>query len=156
VDERSVLLGKVSVGQRVVVLDGTGQTSGCTTAEFLAEQGKQVYILAKGYQVGENIDLVTRPLVYRSLLDKEVTLVPFTWIRSISGKKVITYNTYTFKESAIEDIDTVVHAMPAVADNQIYKSLKGKVKELYAIGDCFAPRRIETAIYDGSKVGREL
>jgi len=156
VDERSVLLGKASVGQRVVVLDGTGHTSGCTTAEFLAEQGKQVYLLAKGFQVGEDIDLITKPMVYRSLLDKEVTLMPFTWIRSISGKKVIIYNTYTFKETAIEDIDTVVHAVSAVINNQIYKSLKGKVKELYAIGDCFAPRRIENAIYDGSKVGREL
>lgn len=156
VDERSVLLGKVSVGQRVVVLDGTGDTVGCSTAEFLAEQRKQVYILAKGYQVGEDIDVKTRPLVYRSMLDKGVTLIPFTWIRSISGKKVITYNTFTSKEGRIEDIDTVVHAMPAVADNQIYKSLEGKVKELYAIGDCVVSRWIETAIYEGSKVGREL
>ena len=156
VDERSVLLGKVSVGQRVVVLDGTGDTVGCSTAEFLAEQGKQVYILDKGYQVGENIDLVTRPMVYRSLLDKGVILMPSTWVRSISDRKVITYNTFTFKEGKIEDIDTVVHAMPAVADNQIYKSLRGKVKELHAIGDCVASRRIETAIYEGSKVGREI
>jgi 2,4-dienoyl-CoA reductase-like NADH-dependent reductase (Old Yellow Enzyme family)/thioredoxin reductase len=156
VDERSVLLDKASVGQRVVVLDGTGDTVGCSTAEFLAEQGKQVYILAKSYQVGEDIDQVTRPLVYRSLLEKGVILMPFTWIRSISDKEVITYNTFTFKEGKIEEIDTVVHAMPAVADNQIYKSLKGKVKELYAIGDCVVARRIETAIYDGSKVGREL
>ena len=156
VDERSVLLGKVSVGQRVVVLDGTGDTVGCSTAEFLAEQGKQVYILDKGYQVGENIDLVTRPLVYRSLLGKGVILMPSTWVRSISDREVITYNTFTFKEGKIEDIDTVVHAMPAVADNQIYKSLRGKVKELHAIGDCAAPRRIETAIYEGSKAGREV
>jgi len=156
VDERSVLLGKVNVGQRVVVLDGTGDTVGCSTAEFLAEQGKQVYILAKGYQVGEDIDITTRPLVYRSLLDKGVILMPFTWIRSISDREVITYNTFTSKEGKIEDIDTVVHAISAVADNQIYKSLKGKVKELHAIGDCVAPRRIEAAIYEGSKVGREL
>jgi len=46
--------------------------------------------------------------------------------------------------------------MPAVADNQIYKSLRGKVKELHAIGDCVAPRWIETAIYEGSKAGREV
>jgi len=156
VDERSVLLDRVSTGQRVVVLDGTGDTQGCTTAEFLAERGKQVYLLAKGYQVGENIDSMTKPLAYRSLLDKGVILMPFTWIRSISGREVITYNTFTHKEDKIEDIDTVVHVMLGVADNQIYKSLKGKVKELYAIGDCIAPRRIENAIFEGSKVGREL
>ena len=156
VDERSVLLGKVSVGQKVVVLDGTGDTVGCSTAEFLAGQGKQVYILAKGYQVGEDIDKETRPLVYRSLLEKGVSLVPFTWIRSISDKTIITYNTFTFQEDKIEDIDTVVYAIGATADNQLYKSLKGKAKELHAIGDCFAPRRIQNAIYDGGKIGREL
>ncbi len=156
VDERSVLLGKVSVGQRVVVLDGTGDTVGCSTAEFLADQGKQVYILAKGYQVGEDIDKETKPLIYRSLLEKGVTLVPFTWVRSISDKTVITYNTFTFREDKIENVDTVVHAIGATANNQLCKSLKGKVKELHAIGDCFAPRRIQNAIYDGGKVGREL
>jgi len=156
VDERSVLLGKVSVGQRVIVLDGTGDTVGSSTAEFLAEQGKHVYILAKGFQVGEDIAGVLRPLVYRSLLDKGVILMPFTWIGSISGRDVITYNTFTFSEGKIDDIDAVVHAMPSVADNQIYKSLKGKVKELHAIGDCVAPRRVASAIYEGSKVGREL
>ena len=156
VDERSVLLGKASVGQRVVVLDGTADIVSCGTAEFLAEQGKQVYILARGYQVGEHIDRETRPLAYHSLLEKGVKLVPFTWIRSISDKSVITYNTFTFQEDKIEDIDTVVYIIGTTADNQLYKSLKDKVKELHVIGDCFAPRRIEAAIYDGSRVGREL
>jgi mycofactocin system FadH/OYE family oxidoreductase 2 len=155
-DERSVLLGKAKVGQRVVVLDGTGDMVSCSTAEFLADQGKQVYILAKGYQAGEDIDRETRPLAYRSLLEKGVTLVPFTWVRSISGKNVITYNTFTFKEDEIENIDTVVYAIGATVNDQLYKSLKGKVKELHAIGDCFAPRRIQNAIYDGGKVGRAL
>ena len=82
--------------------------------------------------------------------------MPSTWVRSISDREVITYNTFTFKEGKIEDVDTGMYAMPAVADNQIYKSLKGKVEELHAIGDCVASRRIETAIYEGSKVGREL
>lgn len=156
VDHRSALLGEAPIGQRVVVLDGTGDTAATSTAEFLAEQGKQVYILAKGYQVGENIDVNTRPLVYRSLLEKGITMMPFTWIRSISGKDVVAYNTYIAKESIIENIDTVVHALSAVADNQLYKLLKGKMKELHAIGDCVAPRRIESAIYEGSKIGREL
>jgi 2,4-dienoyl-CoA reductase-like NADH-dependent reductase (Old Yellow Enzyme family)/thioredoxin reductase len=155
-DERSVLLGKGKVGQRVVVLDGTGDTDGCSTAELLATQGKEVYILAKGYQVGENIDVVTKPLVYRSLLEKGVTLIPFTWIRSISDKSVIIYNTFTFKEGKIENIDTVVYAIGATPNDQLYKSLKGKVKELYAIGDCVAARRIQNAIYDGGRLGREL
>ncbi len=156
VDERSVLLGKVEVGQRVVVLDGTAYTPATSTAEFLAEQGKEVYIITKGPLVAEFIDELTRPLVYLSLFNKGVAMMPFTWIKGISGKTVTTYNTYTYKEEQMENIDTVVHAMPAVADNQLFKALKGKVKEVYAVGDCLAPRRIENAIYEGSKIAREI
>ncbi len=156
VDERNVLLSKATVGQRVVVLDGVGNTPSTSVAEFLADQGKQVFILAKGYEVGDNIDCITKPLVYRSLFDRGVTMMPFTWIREISGKDVITYNTFNYQESKLENIDTVVTAMPAIANDKLYQALKGKVKELYAIGDCAAPRRIESAIYDGSKVGREI
>ena len=34
--------------------------------------------------------------------------------------------------------------------------LKGKVKELYRIGDCVAPSRVEQAIYDGAKLARTI
>jgi NADPH-dependent 2,4-dienoyl-CoA reductase/sulfur reductase-like enzyme len=155
-DERSILTGKATAGQRVVVLDGTGCSKSCSTAEFLADQGKQVFLVAKGFQVGENLDIITKPLAYRNLLEKGVVLVPFTWIKAISDKDVITYNTLTFQEDSIENIDTVVHAVGAVANNQLLKELKNKAKEIYAVGDCAAPRRIENAIYEGSQVGREL
>jgi hypothetical protein len=36
----------------------------------------------------------------------------------------------------------------------MYKELKGKVKELYAIGDCVAPRKVNEAMIEGDRVGR--
>ncbi|GAG12081.1 unnamed protein product, partial [marine sediment metagenome] len=66
------------------------------------------------------------------------------------------YNTITNAEKVIEDIDTVVLVYGGQAENQLYRVLKGKVKELYAIGDCLAPRRVEQAIYEGHKVAREI
>ena len=35
----------------------------------------------------------------------------------------------------------------------LYKRLRGRVGELYAIGDCLAPRTVEQATYEGHKVG---
>ena len=156
VDERSVLMGKARVGQKVVVLDGEGHLAGCSTADFLAEQGKQVYILAKEYMVGDAIDDYTRVLLYRRLLEKGVVFMPLTWIRAISDGAVITYNTFTSQEVRIEGVDTVVHAVGSIANDQLYNSLKVKFKEIYAVGDCVAPREVMHAIYEGSKVGREL
>ena len=35
----------------------------------------------------------------------------------------------------------------------LYKGLRGRVGELYAIGDCLAPRNMEQATYERHKVG---
>jgi len=53
-------------------------------------------------------------------------------------------------------VDTVVLATGQIANDRLYGLLKGKVAELYAVGDCVAPRDVEAAIYEGQKVGRKL
>ena len=46
--------------------------------------------------------------------------------------------------------------MGQAVDEDLYFALKGKVKELYRIGDCVAPRKVDMAIWEGHKVGREI
>ena len=55
-----------------------------------------------------------------------------------------------------EGYDTIVLAAGNVADDRLYFDLKGKVKELYRIGDCVAPRKTDMAIVEGNRVGRRL
>jgi len=38
----------------------------------------------------------------------------------------------------------------------LYQQLLGKVQQLYRIGDCLAPRRVEHAILDGERAARAL
>jgi hypothetical protein len=52
--------------------------------------------------------------------------------------------------------DTIVLAAGNVSQDQIYFNLKGKIKELYRIGDCVAPRKTDMAIVEGHRVGRRL
>jgi hypothetical protein len=52
--------------------------------------------------------------------------------------------------------DTVVLAAGNESCDQLYFALKGKVKELYRIGDCVAPRKTDMAIAEGHRVGRQL
>ena len=44
----------------------------------------------------------------------------------------------------------------SVAEEDLYRRLKGEVKELYRIGDCLAPRTIEMAVFEGWKIGEKL
>ena len=60
------------------------------------------------------------------------------------------------RRTRIEGVDTVVLVMGKRANDGVYFALKGKVGELYRVGDCVAPRKITEAIYEGEIVGREL
>ena len=52
--------------------------------------------------------------------------------------------------------DTIIPAMPLMPNTDLLKSLKGKVSEIYLIGDCREPRMIPEAIADGWKVANTI
>jgi len=149
-----VLEERVGVGRRVVVVDGDKGQQGCSTAEFLADQGKEVELLSRSLHVGADIDSHTWPLLRRRLIEKGVVLSPHTWVKRITEDKVLVYDLLTFAEKEIEGVDTVVLALGGKANDDLYRSLKGQVKELYAMGDCVVPRTVEKAIYEGHRVAR--
>ena len=69
---------------------------------------------------------------------------------------MIVFNSLTRKERALEGIDTVVLAAGGQANNALHRALKGKVKELYAVGDCVAPRRVLHAVLEGARAARAV
>jgi hypothetical protein len=56
----------------------------------------------------------------------------------------------------LEGVDTVVLVAGQKANDELYRALKGTVHNLYRIGDCVAPRKLDHAIYEGELAGREL
>jgi hypothetical protein len=65
-------------------------------------------------------------------------------------------NVYTGMEETIDGIATVVTSVSPHANDALYRGLKGKVNQLYLIGDAMAPRDIEEATFEGHKVAREI
>jgi len=70
-------------------------------------------------------------------------------------EKGVRYTTQEGKEEALE-ADNIILALRRQPRAELSKALKGKVKELYEIGDCCAPRRILSAIHDGAYTAREI
>jgi hypothetical protein len=56
----------------------------------------------------------------------------------------------------IRPVDTVVMAAGGQANDGLYKSLAGRVDEIYVIGDSAQPRNIEMATYQAHKLAVEL
>jgi len=156
VEVRDVLTGKAEVGQNVLLSDGQHHIQGLSTADFLAQQGKNVEVITPAPSPGQQMESITRTTLFQRLYLAEVKLTPSTMLKEISGKTVTVANVYTDEERVIEGIDTVVLAYGGVENNDLYYALKGQVKELYAVGDCNGVRKLLFATNDGATIGRMI
>jgi hypothetical protein len=69
---------------------------------------------------------------------------------------VIVANVYSGLERRIEGVDTVVLAAGSRSTDALYRALKGHVAELYAVGDCVAPRGVHQALLDATRIARAI
>jgi len=151
-----VLQGEVEVGDNVIVVAYENHMHGLTTADFLAQKGKRVTLLNESICPGALVDKHTLEVIYTRLSSQEVIIMPVTAVKEIQGKTVITYNTLTGMERQIEEVDSVVFCTDGRANDALYHSLKGKVKELYQVGQCVSPRQLLDSVADGYRVGRTI
>jgi len=156
VETRQVLQDEVEVGQNVLVVDYQNHLYGIDVADFLLDRGKKVELLTESVYAGGMVDHHTNWVAYTRVHSKGIVMTPLTGIKQIKRKTVVAYDTLTDREKIIEGIDTVVIVTDARADDSLYRLLKGKVKELYSVGQCVSPRKLLDSIADGYRVGRSL
>ena len=53
----------------------------------------------------------------------------------------------------LDPADTILIAAGSQKNKELVQDLQGKVKELYVVGDCTEPRRIQNAVYEGADAG---
>ena len=157
VNTLDVLNETVEVGEKVLLIDQDGHHQGTGTAEFLADRGKKVHVLVpalfQGAQLGPLQDLF---LARQRLAQKGVTCTPDIAVLEIQGRVAKGLNVYSNEMMDFEGYDNIVLAAGNVSDDGLYFALKGKVGELYRIGDCVAPRKTDMAIVEGHRVGRKI
>ena len=56
-------------------------------------------------------------------------------------------------EEEVIATDTLVVARKLRPNRELWETLEGEVEELYAVGDCVAPRKAINAIHEGFRVG---
>ena len=156
-----VIQGTHPVGEKVLFVDEDGGHHAMATAELLAEQGKKIDMVTSDLFIG--IELAPRGELYlgrQRLLQKGVTFrtdLDILEIDTGNGKlRVKARDIYTNEAILLEDYDTMVLDVGNTAEDGLYHQLKGRVKEVYRIGDCVAPRGIDMAIIEGRRVGEQL
>ncbi len=152
VQAEDVLEGKAKVGKKVAIIGG--ELVGCETAEFLADKGKEVTVMRRGSEMATGVGPTVRDFFLSRLLDKGVTLLREVRYNGVGPKGVIV-TTRDGEQRTIE-ADTVILAAGSVPDTGLYEAIKGKVAEVYRIGDCVEPRTIRDAISEGFRTGQKI
>ena len=156
-----VLNGEADLGERVCLIDYDGHQRATATAEFIANQGKKLDMITSSLficaELGPTQDLYSSR---QRLLQKGVTFTPDIAVMEVGGetgaKSVKGFNVYSNVWYDWGPYDSLVLVMGQQVDDDLYMSLKGKVPELYRIGDCVSPRKVDMAIWEGHKLGREI
>jgi mycofactocin system FadH/OYE family oxidoreductase 2 len=150
-----ILTGEAKAGKQVLFIDNDGHHAATATVEFLVDRGSKVHIVTNSSTIGSELGPSQDSyLAHQRLAQKGVTFTPDFAVTEIQGTAVKGLNYYNNEWHTFTDYDTVVYAMGSRVEDALYQDLKGKVKELYRVGDCVAPRKIDMAILEGDKVAR--
>ncbi len=148
-----VLRGASLKGEKVAVIGGG--MIGCEVAEFLAKKGKQVLIVEMLDDVAMDMSARPRWLLLKRLRESQrVEILVKTKVNRVEGGTIVVEK--EGRETKLEKVDEIVLAVGYRANDALYQSLKAKVTEIYAIGDCVKPRKAFDAIHEGFEVALEI
>jgi len=173
-DVRAVLSGKVQTGERVLVVGY--ETQAVETAEWLAQQGKTVYLISAhpsqawedpaAALANDKSGYTSRHLMMGFVLDS-VQFLPFRMVKEIQPGAVVISKTgeqhpctLHVRMGDIEDerleIDHVIIHLRQRPVNEWLGALASQIPEVYKIGDCLEPRQAIDAMVDGARIGRMI
>ena len=145
-----IIKREVAVGKNVVVYDcGESHWKFCGTAEMLAQQGKRVTLVTPRLFVGFDIPTTAVPPLHERMAEYDAQMIVHTAIPRIDKGEIVLMDVFSKKERRLGGVDALIWVGDNRASNALYQALKGTVPELYRVGDCVAPRKIDAAIREG-------
>ncbi len=148
-----VLQGKEIKGKTIAVIGGG--MIGCEVSEFLIQRGKRIRLIEMLEDLA--LDMSSRPrwLLLRRIHDSgQVETLTKTKVKEIKDQMIIAER--EGQEVELGKVDGIVLAIGYRPDEALFNSLKGKVPDLHAVGDCVKPQKAFEAIQDGFKIGLEI
>jgi 2,4-dienoyl-CoA reductase (NADPH2) len=140
------------VGKTAVIIGGGIQ--GCQLGEYLVKRGRRVTIVDTEGELGKGMYPERRTRLFYWFDKKGVTLIADAKLVEITKRGL----TIVSKEGATRllEADNVICALPFAANAGLMEDLKGKVPEIYAIGDCENPGLIPDATSAGWRVANAI
>lgn len=141
-------------GQKVLVLGGG--LVGAETAEFLAEQGKDVTILELGDAVAADMQGRARAFLVEKLKEKGTVFMTGTEILSIDADGTVTVKDRYGSVYPLPRFDTLVAALGYRADTSLSAELFAMGVPFLPVGDCIRAGKIMTAVHQAFQIACSL
>lgn len=155
-----VLAGKAAIRSENVIVIGAGMI-GCEAADFLADLGDNppvrptsVTIVEMLPHIGLNTPIPQTSLSLQRLREKGVKVITCAKLRKILDDGVVYVK--DGQEEVIHGIGHIILAMGTKSVDEISEKIRGRVNEVYVIGDAREPRMALEAIAEGAEVGRRI
>ncbi|MDP9137515.1 MAG: FAD-dependent oxidoreductase [Pseudomonadota bacterium] len=174
VSSDEVLAGAVQLRGNIVVIDDNGHWEAAGTAEYLADRGCAVEVIAAHPMIGIDLEAGTRTLYYRRAAIKGIKFRTSTSLVAIgdhcvtvapvfSGNGAVGWDRYLLlpgDEQRIDDVDAVVAVIGRRSREDLYLAVKDDARfhgvQIERIGDCVAPRLIESTIAEAFLLAQSL
>jgi 2-enoate reductase len=142
-----VLDGCAEVGHSVVVIGGG--SAGCEIAYELANQKKKVTVCEQLPELAADLFEANRDMLLDLLKVKGVNVLTNCRVEKVSPGIVL----YRLSDGAKGEVrtDSIILAIGRQPVNGLLRQINECVKEVHAIGDCVAPRKVIDAMWEAYK-----
>ena len=147
-----ILRGKGDIREPILVL-GAGLV-GCEAADLLSEAGKKVVLAEILPEIGTGGDADTK--AYFTLKFKKNGVEVFAGSNLVRDRRQYRCACNRGKEEIRVEVGTVVCAVGADPNDELYDELVSAGFSVIKIGDCIQPRTILEAIQEGFQAGRSV
>jgi 2,4-dienoyl-CoA reductase-like NADH-dependent reductase (Old Yellow Enzyme family)/thioredoxin reductase len=152
VHAREVYEKRLPIGEKVVIVGGGD--IGCETADWLANPKREITVLEVLPEVLTRMKKIPKERLLSRLSEKGVTIFTETQLTSIE-KTSVRLRKADGEEFALQ-ADQVILAIQAEPENRLIEGLKGKVKEVIAVGDAASPGDLGHALRSATEVALKL
>ena len=147
-----ILTGKVSAGSKTVIVGGG--SVGCEVAEYIAAQGKEVFVLEMLKDVATDTGPLVKALQMKRIEEANINILTSSKVTEILAEAVAYEK--EGKTEKIGGIDTIVLAVGAKSETEMVETLDKMGIPYINTGDCVEPRKIWDAIHEGFRAAYDL
>jgi 2,4-dienoyl-CoA reductase-like NADH-dependent reductase (Old Yellow Enzyme family) len=152
IDSWDVVSGAPVPSGNIVVADWRCDWVGLGVATLLAQRGHRVTLAVSGYFAGQLLQQYVRDELLVLAERSGVTILPLVRPFGADEDSVYLQHVLTGAPVIIDDVAALVLAQGHESVDGLISALTGSVP-VHGIGDALAPRTVEEAILEGSRVG---